>query len=230
MSTIQERILFEDNHLIAINKQAGDLVQGDKTGDLILPDLLKDYIAKKYDKPGAVFLGVTHRLDRPTTGVVIFARTSKALTRMNALFAGDGTQKTYWAIVEGKVQNKQDRLVHYLVRNTKQNKSYAHDFDMINAKKASLSYRVIEHLQSYTLLEITLETGRHHQIRAQLAKIGFVIKGDLKYGAKRSNKDGGIHLHARKLTFIHPVTKENVVITAPVPAYDPVWKAITYKD
>ena len=225
--SINNRILFEDNHLIAINKQSGDLVQGDKTGDEILPDLIKDYIAKKYDKPGAVFLGVVHRLDRPTSGVVIFARTSKALPRMNKLFAEHETEKTYWAIVEGKAPNKSDRLEHYLVRNPKQNKSYAHDHEVPNSKKAILSYTVIKELDRYTLLEVKLETGRHHQIRSQLSKIGCIIKGDLKYGAKRSNKDGSIHLHARSLEFIHPVKKEAVKITAPVNDKDPIWKAVS---
>ncbi|WP_405368596.1 RluA family pseudouridine synthase [Nonlabens sp. Asnod2-A12] len=225
--SLTHRILFEDNHLIAINKQSGDLVQGDKTGDEILPDLIKDYIAKKYDKPGAVFLGVVHRLDRPTSGVVIFARTSKALPRMNKLFSEHKTEKTYWAIIEGKAPNKTARLEHYLVRNPKQNKSYAHDHEVPNSKKAVLSYTVIKELDRYTLLEVKLETGRHHQIRSQLSKIGCVIKGDLKYGAKRSNKDGSIHLHARFLEFIHPVKKEAVKITAPVNVKDPIWKAVS---
>lgn len=223
---IAERILYEDNHLIAVNKQSGDLVQGDKTGDVILPDLIKEYIAVKYDKPGAVYLGVTHRLDRPTSGVVVFARTSKALTRMNALFAGKETHKTYWAIVEGTVEKPTERLTHYLVRNTKQNKSYAHDHEIPQSKRAVLTYRVLKKLDRYTLLEIDLETGRHHQIRAQLAKIGCVIKGDLKYGAKRSNPDGSIHLLARKLSFVHPVSKENILITATVPKNDALWAAV----
>lgn len=224
--SIKTRILFEDNHLIAVNKLSGDLVQGDKTGDVILPDLIKEYLAVKYNKPGAVFLGVTHRLDRPTSGVVIFARTSKALPRMNALFANHETSKTYWAVVEGTVPHKKDRLLHHLVRNTKQNKSYAHDHAVPQSKEAVLSYHVLQQLDRYTLLEVALETGRHHQIRAQLSKIGCVIKGDLKYGARRSNKDGSIHLHARKLEFMHPVKKEMVTIIAPVPASDGIWKAI----
>lgn len=224
---IAARILYEDNHLIAVNKQSGDLVQGDKTGDVILPDLIKEYIAVKYNKPGAVYLGVTHRLDRPTSGVVVFARTSKALTRMNALFAGKETHKTYWAIVEGTVEKPTERLTHYLVRNTKQNKSYAHDHEIPQSKRAVLTYRVLKKLDRYTLLEIDLETGRHHQIRAQLAKIGCVIKGDLKYGAKRSNPDGSIHLLARKLAFVHPVSKEHVLITATVPKGDALWAAVS---
>ncbi|PQJ32782.1 RNA pseudouridine synthase [Nonlabens arenilitoris] len=225
--SINNRILFEDNHLIAVNKQSGDLVQGDKTGDVILPDIIKEYIAVKYDKPGAVFLGVTHRLDRPTSGVVVFARTSKALPRMNKLFANHETRKTYWAVVEGTTPKNQDRLIHHLVRNTKQNKSYAHDHAVPNSKEAILSYKVVQKLDRYTLLEIALETGRHHQIRAQLSKIGCVIKGDLKYGARRSNKDGSIHLHARQLEFIHPVKKEPVKIIAPVPDGDAIWKAVS---
>jgi 23S rRNA pseudouridine1911/1915/1917 synthase len=224
--SMNHRILFEDNHLIAVNKQSGDLVQGDKTGDEILPDLIKDYIGKKYNKSGAVYLGVVHRLDRPTSGVVIFARTSKALPRMNKLFAEQETNKTYWAIVEGNVPKTKERLEHYLVRNPKQNKSYAHDHEVPNSKKAALSYAVIKVLDRYTLLEIKLETGRHHQIRSQLSKIGCVIKGDLKYGAKRSNKDGSIHLHARSLEFMHPVKKEPVKIFAPVNSKDALWKAV----
>ncbi|PRP66593.1 RluA family pseudouridine synthase [Nonlabens agnitus] len=221
-----QRILFEDNHLIAVNKNSGDLVQGDKTGDVILPDIIKDYIAVKYDKPGAVYLGVTHRLDRPTSGAVIFARTSKALTRMNKLFADHDTKKIYWAVVEGHVSQERQSLTHYLLRNPKQNKSYAHDHEVPNSKKATLHYKLLHRLDNYSLLEVTLETGRHHQIRSQLSKIGHVIKGDLKYGARRSNKDGSIHLHARFLSFIHPVRKEPVHITAPVPSHDPIWKAI----
>ncbi len=220
------RVLFEDNHLIAVNKHSGDLVQGDKTGDTILPDLIKDYIAVKYDKPGAVYLGVTHRLDRPTSGAVIFARTSKALPRMNKLFAEHETEKIYWAVVEGHVQEDRQTLTHFLVRYPKQNKSYAHDHEVPNSKKAVLHYQLLERLDNYSLLEIKLETGRHHQIRSQLSKIGYIIKGDLKYGARRSNKDASIHLHARFLSFVHPVKKELVQITAPLPMHDPIWKAI----
>lgn len=220
------RILFEDNHLIAINKLSGELVQGDKTGDIILPDIIKDYIAMKYDKPGAVYLGVTHRLDRPTSGAVVFARTSKALSRMNKLFADHETVKIYWAVVEGQVHQESQSLTHYLVRNPKQNKSYAHDHEVPNSKKATLHYQLLQRMDNYSLLEVRLETGRHHQIRSQLSKIGYVIKGDLKYGARRSNKDGSIHLHARFLSFLHPVRKEPVSITAPLPDQDPIWKAI----
>lgn len=223
-TSISSRILFEDNHLIAINKNAGELVQGDKTGDRTLIDELKEYIAIKYDKPGAVYLGVIHRLDRPTSGVVIFARTSKALARMNKLFADRKTSKTYWAAVEGKPSKILDRLTHYLVRNPKQNKSYAHFNEVPNSKKAILNYHTVATLDRYTILEIALETGRHHQIRAQLAKNGNTIKGDLKYGARRSNPDGSIHLHARQLEFIHPVKKTPITIVAPVPAGDAVWE------
>ena len=218
-------VLYEDNHIIAINKRAGDIVQGDNTGDEPLSEIVKKYIAKKYNKPGAVYLGVVHRLDRPTTGVVIFARTSKALPRLNKAFAEKQTQKTYWAMVSPTPPKQQDRLTHFLKRKPKQNKSYAHDKEVADSKKAILEYTLIKNLDRYSLLEIDLFTGRHHQIRAQLAKIGCCIKGDLKYGAKRSNADGGIHLHARKLELIHPVQKETLTITAPVPN-DSLWKTI----
>ena len=215
-------ILYEDNHIIAINKRAGDIVQGDKTEDTPLNEIVKKYIAKKYNKPGAVFLGVIHRLDRPTTGVIIFARTSKALTRLNKAFAEKETKKTYWAIVSPAPNKIEDRLVHFLKRNSKQNKSYAHIKEIPDSKKAILHYKLIEKFDNYSLLEINLFTGRHHQIRAQLSKIGCFIKGDLKYGAKRSNPDGGIHLHARRLSFFHPVKKEAITITAPTPK-DNLW-------
>lgn len=219
-------VLYEDNHIIAINKRAGDIVQGDNTGDAPLSEIVKQYIAKKYNKPGAVFLGVVHRLDRPTTGVVIFARTSKALPRLNKAFAEKQTQKTYWAMVSPTPSKQHDRLTHFLKRNPKQNKSYAHDKPVPESKEAILEYTVLKKLDRYSLLEIDLFTGRHHQIRAQLAKIGCSIKGDLKYGSKRSNPDGGIHLHARKLELIHPVKKEPLVITAPVPNEN-LWKSTT---
>lgn len=219
------QVLHEDNHLIVINKRVGDIVQGDKTGDKPLSEVIKEYIKDKYNKPGDVFLGVIHRLDRPTTGIVLFARTSKALTRMNALFSNRETQKTYWTIVKNKPQNSEDKLVHYLKRNEKNNTSKAHAKEVPESKIASLDYKIIASLQNYYALEINLHTGRHHQIRAQLAAIGSPIKGDLKYGFDRSNPDGGIHLHARKLVFIHPVTKENIEITAPTPN-DVIWNAI----
>ena len=219
------QVLHEDNHIIVINKRVGDIVQGDKTGDKPLSEVIKEYIKDKYNKPGDVFLGVIHRLDRPTTGIVLFARTSKALTRMNALFSNRETQKTYWTIVKNKPQNSEDKLVHYLKRNEKNNTSKAHAKEVPESKIASLDYKIIASLQNYYALEINLHTGRHHQIRAQLAAIGSPIKGDLKYGFDRSNPDGGIHLHARKLVFIHPVTKENIEITAPTPN-DVIWNAI----
>ena len=219
------QVLYEDNHIIAVNKRVGDIVQGDKTGDKPLSDVVKEYIKDKYNKPGEVFLGVVHRLDRPTTGLVIFARTSKALTRLNDLFKNRETHKTYWAVVKNKPPKQHDTLVHYLKRNEKTNMSKAHLKEVPESKKASLDYTVIKELNNYYALEINLHTGRHHQIRAQLSAIGCPIKGDLKYGFDRSNPDGGIHLHARKLTFIHPVTKENLTITAPVPQ-DAVWQAV----
>lgn len=218
------QILYEDNHIIAINKRVGDIVQGDKTGDIPLSEIIKQYIAEKYNKPGAVFLGVVHRLDRPTSGIVIFARTTKALSRLNKLFSERKTQKTYWAIVKNIPPKSSDTLIHYLLRNPKQNKSYANSNEVPNSKKAILDYRVVKKLDRYSLLEIDLKTGRHHQIRSQLSAIGCSIKGDLKYGFDRSNKDGGIHLHSRKLVFIHPVKKEEISIVAPTPN-DPVWNA-----
>ncbi|MAZ28396.1 MAG: RNA pseudouridine synthase [Cytophagaceae bacterium] len=219
------RILFEDNHLIIVNKRPGDIVQGDKTGDKPLSEVVKDYIAEKYDKPGAVYLGVIHRLDRPTSGIVAFAKTSKALGRMNKLFANKETQKTYWAVVKSLPRKRNETLTHYLKRNPKQNKSYAHINEVPGSKKASLTYEVIKELNNYYLLEIDLHTGRHHQIRSQLAAIDCPIKGDLKYGADRSNPDGSIHLHARKLSFVHPVRKELVTVVAPPPEGDTIWKA-----
>jgi 23S rRNA pseudouridine1911/1915/1917 synthase len=228
MKTISDKnnlqVLYEDNHLIVINKRVGDIVQGDKTGDKPLSEVVKEYIKDKFNKPGEVFLGVIHRLDRPTTGIVIFARTSKALTRMNALFSNRETQKTYWAIVKNKPQNSEDKLVHFLKRNEKNNTSKAHANEVPESKLASLDYKIIASLQNYFALEINLHTGRHHQIRAQLSAIGSPIKGDLKYGFDRSNPDGGIHLHARKLVFTHPVSKENIEIIAPTPN-DVIWNA-----
>lgn len=219
------QVLHEDNHLIVVNKRVGDIVQGDKTGDKPLSDVVKEYIKDKYNKPGEVFLGVVHRLDRPTTGIVVFARTSKALTRMNELFSNRETQKTYWCVVKNKPPLSHDKLVHYLKRNEKNNSSKAHLKEVPDSKLASLDYTIIKELNNYFALEINLHTGRHHQIRAQLSAIGCSIKGDLKYGFDRSNPDGGIHLHARKLVFIHPVTKENITITAPTPD-DVIWNAI----
>jgi 23S rRNA pseudouridine1911/1915/1917 synthase len=219
------RILHEDNHIIVVNKRVGDIVQGDKTGDKPLSEVVKEYIKEKYSKPGEVFLGVVHRLDRPTTGIVVFARTSKALTRLNELFSNRETHKTYWAVVKNSPPKDQDTLVHYLKRNEKNNTSKAFPKEVPESKKASLDYKIIKALDNYFILEINLHTGRHHQIRAQLSAIGSPIKGDLKYGFDRSNPDGGIHLHARKLVFIHPVSKEPLEIIAPTPK-DILWDSI----
>ena len=219
------QVLYEDNHIIVVNKRVGDIVQGDKTGDKPLSDVVKEYIKDKYNKPGEVFLGVVHRLDRPTTGIVVFARTSKALTRMNELFSNRETQKTYWCIVKNKPAKAHDKLVHYLKRNEKNNSSKAHLKEVPESKLAILDYTIIKELNNYFALEVNLHTGRHHQIRAQLSAIECPIKGDLKYGFDRSNPDGGIHLHARKLVFVHPVSKENITITAPTPE-DVIWNAI----
>lgn len=217
-------IIFEDNHLIAVNKAAGVLVQGDKTGDQPLNERIKAYIKERDKKPGNVYLGVTHRLDRPTSGVVIFAKTSKVLPRMNALFANKEAQKTYWAVVKDTPNKNTAVLEHWLYRNTKQNKSYAKEREVANSKLGRLKYTVLKQLNQYCLLEINLYTGRHHQIRAQLAAIGCSIKGDLKYGAARSNSDGSIHLHARTLSFVHPVKKTPIHITAAVPQ-ESLWQA-----
>ena len=225
------QVLYEDNHIIAVSKTCHEIVQGDKTGDTPLSETVKAYIKEKYHKPGEVFLGVTHRLDRPTTGLVLFARTSKALTRLNAMFQShEQIRKTYWAIVSmdngNRLMDKGEvRLENYLWRNEKQNKSFVVKPGTKDAKRAVLTYKAIAHSERYTLLEINLETGRHHQIRCQLAAIGCPIKGDLKYGAKRSNPDGGISLHARRIEFVHPVSKQDIVITAPVPE-DKLWKAL----
>lgn len=218
------QILYEDNHIIVVNKRAGDIVQGDKTGDKPLSDVVKDYIKDKYNKPGNVYLGVVHRLDRPTTGIVLFAKTSKALPRLNKLFAEKKTSKTYWALVKNKPPKLQDRLVHWLKKNPKNNKSTAFDTEVEDSKKAILNYEILKTLDNFYLLEIDLETGRHHQIRCQLAKIGCPIKGDLKYGFQRSNKDASISLHARKLEFTHPIKKEKLSIIASLPN-DSLWQA-----
>ena len=215
-------VLYEDNHLIAVNKKSGDIVQGDKTGDTPLSDFVKEYIKKKHNKPGEVFLGTIHRLDRPTSGIVLYARTSKALSRMNEQFREKKVQKTYWAVVENLPPNTIDTLDNYLRKNQKQNKSYVTKSN--NGKHAILDYKLLKTLDNFYLLEIRPQTGRHHQIRVQLSNIGCVIKGDLKYGAKRSNKDASIHLLAQKLEFIHPVKKEPITIVAPTPK-DSVWDA-----
>jgi len=218
------QVLYEDNHIIVVNKRPGDIVQGDKTGDVPLSEIVKQYVKKKYHKPGKVFLGVVHRIDRPTSGVVVFARTSKALSRLNELFSQKLAKKTYWAIVKNKPNNEQGTLEHWLLRNTKQNKSYAHIKEVPNSKKATLDYQILKKLNNYYLLEIDLKTGRHHQIRAQLAAINCPIKGDLKYGFDRSNKNGSIHLHARSIEFLHPVGKKPISLTAPA-VEDPIWDA-----
>ena len=217
-------VLYEDNHIIIVNKEAGEIVQGDRTGDKPLSEIVKEYLKVKYNKPGNVFCGVTHRLDRPTSGVVVFAKTSKALTRMNHLFREGTVEKTYWAIVKERPPKEEDVLTHYLIKNEKINKSTAHVTEKPRTKKAVLHYRLAAASRDYHLLEIDLETGRHHQIRVQLAKIGCPIKGDLKYGARRSNPDGSISLHARSVSFVHPVSKETINVIAPVPD-DPLWKA-----
>ena len=216
-------ILFEDNHLIVINKKPSEIVQGDKTGDKTMPDTIKEYLKVKYNKPGNVFCGVIHRLDRPTSGAVVFARTSKGLERMNAQFREKETNKVYWAIVEQKPEKPEGSLVHFLKKNETKNKSFVTDSEKGGAKEAKLTYKLIASSERYHLLEITLETGRHHQIRAQLAAIGCFIKGDVKYGAKRSNEDGSICLHARRLTINHPVTKEVLTFTADTPNAA-IWK------
>ena len=226
-------VIYEDNHIIIVNKKSGEIVQGDKTGDRPLSDIVKDYIKEKYAKPGAVFLGVVHRLDRPVWGLVVFARTSKALSRLNRMFAEGEVHKTYWAIVRREgvrsegVRSEGDgwqTLEHWLVRNEKQNKSYAYDHEKPNAKKAVLKYRVLSHSDNYSLLEVQLLTGRHHQIRCQLAAMGCPIKGDLKYGAPRSNPDGSISLLSRRVEFVHPVSKETIIAEAPLPD-DNLWRA-----
>ena len=218
-------VLYEDNHIIVVNKQSGEIVQGDKTGDTPLSDIVKAYLKEKYNKPGNVFLGVVHRLDRPVSGIVLFAKTSKSLPRLNKLFAEhEKVRKTYWAIVANKPPQESGTLTHWLTRNEKTNTAKAYDREVPNSKKAVLDYQLIAASDRYFLLEIQLHTGRHHQIRCQLAKIGCPIKGDLKYGAPRSNPDGSICLHARHLELEHPVSHETLSITAPVPQ-DTLWRA-----
>ncbi|MDD3508012.1 MAG: RluA family pseudouridine synthase [Parabacteroides sp.] len=219
-------VIYEDNHLIAVNKTCREIVQGDKTGDTPLSEILKAWLKEKYAKPGNVFVGVAHRLDRPVSGLVLFAKTSKALARLNEMFRTGDIKKTYWAIVKNSPPTEEGTLEHWLVRNEKQNKSYAYTEEKPNSKKAILHYKLLARSDNYYLLEVDLKTGRHHQIRCQLAKMGCPIKGDLKYGSERSNKDGGISLHARKAQFIHPVSKEPVEIVASVPD-DSLWKGLT---
>ena len=218
------QVLHEDNHIIIVNKRAGDIVQGDRTGDKPLSEVVKEYLKEKYNKPGNVYLGVVHRLDRPTTGIVLFARTSKALPRLNKLFAENKAKKTYWALVKNKPPKLEDTLIHWLRKNPKNNKSQAFSKEVNNSKKAILHYKVIKTLDNFYLLEIDLETGRHHQIRTQLASFGCPIKGDLKYGYDRSNRDASVSLHSRQLHFDHPVKNEHIEIIAPTPK-DALWKA-----
>lgn len=217
-------VLYEDNHIIVVNKAAGEITQGDKTGDEPLSDTVKKYIRDKYNKPGAVFLGVVHRLDRPVSGVVLYARTSKALERMNKKFREKDVSKKYWAVVENAPPKNEDTLENFLKKNPEKNKSYVQKSDKDGAKLSKLKYRVLQKSDKYTLLEVELFTGRHHQIRVQLSHIGCIIKGDVKYGARRSNEDASIHLHARELAFEHPVSKEQITITAPVPQHDNLWQ------
>ena len=219
---IENRILYEDNHLIIINKNPSEIVQGDKTGDIPLSETVKGYLKKKYKKQGNVYLGVIHRIDRPVSGCVIFAKTDKALSRMNKLIQEREIKKLYWAVVKNKPPKESERLSHFLVKNEKQNKSYAVKADVKNALKAEMEYKLIASSDNYFLLEVQLFTGRHHQIRAQLSEIGCPIKGDLKYGFPRSNQDASIHLHARKVEFVHPVSKEKISVNAPLPK-DAIW-------
>lgn len=230
MSDVSSRVLYEDNHIIIINKLPGEIVQGDKTGDVTLMDDVKDYLKHKYDKPGNVFLGLPHRLDRPTSGIVVYAKTDKALSRLSQMFRDGKMEKYYWAVVDRPMTSPSGLLKHYIYRDTEKNKSFAYDSPdkrRGGLQEARLEYRTIGQSERYTLLEIHLLTGRHHQIRAQLAACGVHIKGDLKYGFPRSNADGGICLHSREISFIHPVSRESVRVVAPVPA-DPIWGYFTY--
>lgn len=220
------QVIYEDNHLIIVNKRPGDIVQGDKTGDTPLSEIVKSYLKDKYNKPGNVYLGVVHRLDRPTSGIVVFAKTSKSLPRLNKMFAEKSAKKIYWAVVQNTPPKQNDTLINWLRKNEKNNKSYVFNEEIADGKRAVLHYKVLKQLDNYFLVEVILETGRHHQIRAQLSHINCIIKGDLKYGFKRSNPDGSIHLHAAKLTFTHPVTKELLEITAKPPQTDAIWQSI----
>ena len=224
---MKTQILYEDNHILIINKNVGQLVQGDKTGDKSLLELLKSFIKERDQKPGNVFLGLAHRIDRPTSGLVIYAKTSKALSRLTQMIKNREIKKIYGAIVPKEIIPQSQTLTHYLKKNEKNNKAIVYNKETDGAKKAILNYQIIKTLDNYMLLEIDLQTGRHHQIRAQLSKIGVPIKGDLKYGAPRSNPDGGISLHARNLEFIHPVSKEQIKITAPTPKKDNLWESAT---
>lgn len=221
--------LYEDNHIIIVHKECGEIVQGDKTGDTPLSESVKHWLKEKHAKPGNVFLGVVHRLDRPVAGIVVFAKTSKALKRLNDMFRKGEVSKTYWAIVQNAPEKQDETLINWLVRNEKQNKSYAHENEVPNSKKAILHYKVLGSSDHYTLLEINLQTGRHHQIRCQLAHMGCTIKGDLKYGARRSNPDGGISLLARRIEFVHPVSHDKIMVEAPLPN-EKLWQEITPND
>jgi pseudouridine synthase, rluA family len=216
------QVLYEDNHIIIVYKQSGEIVQGDKTGDKPLSETIKEWIKEKYAKPGNVFLGVVHRLDRPVSGIVVFAKTSKALSRLNNMFRNGEVRKTYWAMVQTAPNMPEATLTNWLVRNEKQNKSYVYNNEMPNAKQAILKYKTIGQTEHYTLLEVNLLTGRHHQIRCQLAAMGCPIKGDLKYGARRSNPDGSISLLSHKVEFIHPISKQKIVVVSPLPT-EKVW-------
>lgn len=222
------QVVYEDNHVIIVSKKSGEIVQGDKTGDEPLSEIVKKYIKEKYHKPGNVFLGVVHRLDRPVSGLVVFAKTSKALSRLNQMFRDSNVHKTYWAITKNVPKNPEGTLINWITRNEKQNKSYVYDKEVPHSKKAVLSYKLIGHTDNYSLLEIHLMTGRHHQIRCQLAHMGCPIKGDLKYGAPRSNPDGSISLLSRFVEFVHPVSKETIKATAPLPD-DNLWQSIAPK-
>lgn len=224
MAKNQVEVIYEDNHLIAVNKRAGDIVQGDKTGDKPLVDMVKDHLKVKYNKPGEVFAGLIHRIDRPVSGLVLFAKTSKALTRMNKLFHDRDVQKTYWAVVKEPPANANGTLIHYLKKNQKLNKSFAEPQEKPGYLKAELSYKILKKLKTFVLLEVYPRTGRHHQIRVQLSAMDCAIKGDVKYGFHRPNRDASIHLHARKLNFIHPVSKEPIEIIAPAPSNDVIWR------
>jgi len=219
------QVIYEDNHIIIVNKKSGEIVQRDKTGDTPLSELVQQYLKVKHNKPGKVFIGVPHRLDRPTSGLVVFAKTSKALQRLGKMFQEGTVKKTYWAIVMKRPEYEEGELSHYLVRNEQKNKCYAYHKEKSRSKVAKLKYKLINSSQNYHLIEVELMTGRHHQIRCQLSKIGSPIRGDLKYGAPRSNKDGSISLHARRIRFEHPVSKEIIDVTAPVPANDNLWKS-----
>jgi 23S rRNA pseudouridine1911/1915/1917 synthase len=218
-------VLYEDNHIIAVNKRPSDIIQGDKTGDKPLGEFVKDYIKKKYDKPGEVYLGVVHRIDRPVSGVILFAKTCKALSRLNKLFQERAVKKTYWAVVKNKPIEESSRLIHYLKKNQQKNKSFAFTREENGALLSELDYKIIKTLDSFYLLEVKPKTGRHHQIRVQLSSIGSPIKGDIKYGSKRTNSNASIHLHARKIEFVHPIKKEKIEIIAPPPPKDSIWKA-----